>query len=195
MSHIFRGLLALGVILVGCHLTLDDDDMCAGNLVYFPEYNSCLCTGGRTYSAVRNECYCADDGTRFSKELDACVPEEADDTAQDVDDTAGTDIEDAGADDGGTGTNAGDTDEDKEFGLGTSCLDSAECAAFIAEHCMVNPLDNTGYCTTLDCASGDCETGYRCCDCTGASLLSQVVVCLTDADAELAISFSECSCE
>ncbi|MCP4675328.1 MAG: hypothetical protein GY854_07445 [Deltaproteobacteria bacterium] len=134
------------------------------------------------------------DGFVFLPEFKACEKVE-DDGDSDVDTSSSPpSTTDAGAD-GTDGGEDGGGDEEKESGLGVECMKLEDCEEYLSDYCTYNDLLKTGYCTTQDCpASGDCESGYLCCDCTGSSLLPKEKACLTEADAKLAGDYAGCSC-
>lgn len=87
-----------------------------------------------------------------------------------------------------------DTSVETPSGLGDECTEQSACEGNEASYCAVNPLEGTGYCTTNECAPGDCTAGYSCCDCTTSPVLPKENACLTTADADLAASMGGCTC-
>ncbi len=142
------------------------------------------------------------DGFMYHEESATCLSEE--ELAQDTETETATDTEtDHGQDlDGGADGTVEDTDTDTGDvfdGIGTPCADDAACASFNTDYCAVNPLTGEGYCSAMDCDSGGCPDGYKCCDCTNSQsplpgvVVPQVVACLTDDDVTL-VEMANCTC-
>lgn len=130
--------------------------------------NEHRCPKGQFYVPEIKSC-CLDGQVYDPNEPKLCIP---------IPEDAGTDT------DGDGGVN----------GIGTECTDDSGCEGLDAEYCAINPGTGTGYCSVLDCTTDICPTGYQCCDCTGASMVPQVVVCLTDADSSM-VGQVGCTCE
>lgn len=125
-------------------------------------------------------------GYVYNPEYKACEEEDTGGGDTDTDTDTDADL------DGGTGDGGGD---EKQSGLGVACDDSQDCADYVANFCAVNPISGTGYCTTKDCpASGDCENGYVCCDCTASAFLPKEKACLKEEDAAQAGGLGGCTC-
>jgi hypothetical protein len=110
------------------------------------------------------------DGFVWDSEDSTCYPEDTDtDTGTDT----GTDTDaDASVDDGGP------------TGLGATCETSEDCTYEIYDFCLVQPGNETGYCTMDDCTASpdDCPAGYQCCLFTVSGVPD---FCATEADLEL----------
>ncbi len=60
----------------------------------------------------------------------------------------------------------GDSGSEMPSGMGEICTDQAECEAFEASFCAMDPTAAEGICTIGDCAVGandNCPSGWKCC--------------------------------
>ncbi len=123
------------------------------------------------------------DGFEYNAQIGLCFKEQTDDDGG-RSDTAG-DAGEAGFDGGGAS------------GIGESCTDNPDCAAYDADFCALDPMSRgEGYCTAIDCLPGQCAQGYQCCDCTSSDVMPaemKIQICFKDADAQMS-SLAGCGC-
>lgn len=81
-----------------------------------------------------------------------------------------------------------------DAGIGSECTEDKPCTDEEADFCLTSPMapGEPGICTVKDCAPGDCPAGYKCCNCTGSSVMD-VVACIPEDDVAFFEDYCTCS--